>query len=616
MRKLKLELQQKPPHPDNLSDPSKHHQQRRPIMSKFLATLLATAIAAAIPTTPASAQDAAAAFKPKDERMAWWREARFGMFITFGLYSEPGGVWQDGRRVTSSGYGEWLLPRIKGLKQSDYMPLAKTFNPGKWDAEKLIQMADDAGMKYLVFVTKFHDGFSMYDTKLSDWSVVKATPWHRDPMKELSLAAHKHGIKLIPYYSILDWYHPAYEPRAAFNDVAQGPTDMAAYEKFMQGQLKELQDQYGPLAGFWFDGNWEGTWTKERGQRLEAFCHQLIPDGVFNNRTGKQEGGVHGIVSGDFCTPELTIPANGYPGMDWESCMTMNGTWGWRRDDTAWKTPAFMIRQLIDCASKGGNFLVNVGPKPDGSIPDASIEVLEGFAKWMQINREAIKGTGPCPLPAQPAWGRITTKPGTLYLHLFSWPADSAIELPMKFDGQPEVYLLADPKKSPLALETTDTGIRIKVPVTMELDRAATVIVVKGKYTLPAPPKAPIKAISAKASSTWTINPGMTADQVADGNFNTRWGAEGNARSGWLELDLGAEKTIAGALVDEAGYSRTQKFEIQAKSGEAWTTVAAGTTLGDRKIIRFKTPATARVFRLNILQASEVPTISEFQLFE
>jgi alpha-L-fucosidase len=379
----------------------------------------------------------------------------------------------------------------------------------------------------------------------------------------------------------------------------------------MQGQLRELQEKYGPLSGFWFDGNWEETWTKERGQKLDAFCHRLLPDGVFNNRIGNAAGGLHGIVSGDFCTPELQIPANGLPGVDWESCMTMNNTWGWRRDDNNWKTLSHMIRQLIDCSSKGGNFLVNVGPKPDGSIPQPSLEVLEGFARWMKVNREAIHGTGPGPLPAQPNWGRITAKPGKLYLHLFNWPANSAITLPLQPDGPATAYLLADPKRQPLTLEASRAGIVIKVPVTMELDQASSVIVLQGSF------KAieVISAKAAKASSTWG-QAGVEPDKAIDGNLGTRWGAAENARSGWLEIDLGKPARIASAMIDEAGYGRTQKFEIQAKQGDAWITVAGGTTIGDQKHILFAQPVQAQLFRLNILDATEVPTISEFQLFE
>lgn len=331
----------------------------------------------------------------KDARMKWWDDARFGIFVTWGLYSIPAGVWEDGR-VCKKAYGEWIMEDLK-IPMSRYERLADQWNPQRWDPEKLVLMAKAAGMKYLVFVTKFHDGLSMFDTQQSPYSVVKVTPWKRDAFRDLAAACHKHGLKLMPYYSIMDWHHPAWQPRPPFNDTAQGKPDMDRYVAFMKAQLTELQQNYGGLSGIWFDGNWEKSWTEERGRDLDEFCRRLIPGAILNNRVGMAKGGVHGIVHGDFATPEEEIPANGMPGVRWESAMTMNETWGYRKDDTKWKTPTVMIRMLIDCASKGGNLLLNVGPTADGVIPEPSVKALEQFASWMKVNAEAIQGTKASP---------------------------------------------------------------------------------------------------------------------------------------------------------------------------------------------------------------------------
>jgi alpha-L-fucosidase len=417
-----------------------------------------------------------------EARMTWWREARFGIFVTWGLYALPAGVWQDGR-VQPNRYGEWIMSHLN-IPFSEYEPLAKQWHPDKWQAEKLVRLAKRAGAKYLTFTTKWHDGFCMWDTAQTDWSVARAMPRKRDPFKDLAAAAHRHGLKLMPYYSIMDWHQPDYEPRSKLNDTARGKPDMDNYVRFMKAQLAELEQKYGPLAGFWFDGNWEPTWTEGRGRDLEAFCRQLVPGAVLNNRVGKAKDGGQGIVSGDFSTPELEIPADGLPGRDWETCMTMNNTWGYRRDDVQWKTPAEVIRMLIDCASKGGNFLLNVGPKADGSIPQPSLDILEALANWMAVNSQSIYGTSASPFPAKFDWGRVTAKGDLLYLHLFAWPKDSVIELPAVCDEAPAAWLLADKSRKPLKVEQTAQGLRVCVPADLTLDLAATVVAVKGRATV------------------------------------------------------------------------------------------------------------------------------------
>lgn len=407
----------------------------------------------------------------KDARMKWWDEARFGLFVTWGLYAIPAGVWEDGR-VCQNEYGEWIASDL-AIPYSQYARLARRWSPRRWDPEALARQAAAAGMRYLVFTTKFHDGFSMFDTKQSDWSVVKATPWGKDAFRGLAEAARKYGLKLMPYYSILDWYHPLYENRAAINDLAQSPPDLDRYVAFMKAQLTELQEDYGPLAGIWFDGNWDTSWTVERGRDLEAFVRRLIPGALINNRVGPPKDGVRGIVVGDFSTPEEEIPANGTPGLHWESCMTMNETWGYRKDDLKWKTPETLIRMLIDCASKGGNFLLNVGPTADGEIPGPSRESLRRFAEWMKVNEVSIRGSQAGPFTKPLPWGRVTRKGNILYLHVFDRPADGRLLLPLK-NADAAARILGRPEAA-IGFERGAAGLIVVLP-NVPFDAAATVV--------------------------------------------------------------------------------------------------------------------------------------------
>jgi alpha-L-fucosidase len=375
-----------------------------------------------------------------DARMAWWREARFGMFIHWGLYAVPAGEWQ-GKPVPS--IGEWIMNNAD-IPREEYEKLATQFNPVKYDAVAWAKAAKNAGIRYVVITSKHHDGFALFDSKVSDWDVVDRTPHKKDLLKPLADACRAEGIKFCCYHSIMDWHHPAQDKSADKNGkLHYNPTSMkdgrkAEYVTYMKGQLTELLDSCDPEI-LWFDGEWPGWWTEDDGRDLYAFLRAKKPSLIINNRVGKGRNGMQGLNKGDaeyvgdYGTPEQEIPATGLPGVDWESCMTMNDTWGFKKDDHNWKSTETLIRNLVDIASKGGNYLLNVGPTAEGEIPTASVERLAGIGKWMKVNGESIYGTSASPI-GKPAWGRCTAKNvggnTTLYLHVFDWPTDGKLRVP------------------------------------------------------------------------------------------------------------------------------------------------------------------------------------------
>jgi len=403
----------------------------------------------------------------RDARMAWWREARFGMFIHWGLYAVPAGEYQGKR---SKEIGEWIMSWAN-IPRADYEHFADQFNPVKFDAAKWVATAKNAGMKYIVITSKHHDGFAIYDSTVSDYDIVDRTPYKKDPVAALAAETKKAGLKFAFYYSIMDWHHPSQfvnEPgkdRTAGNGKNQMlPDQKPVYLAYMKTQLKELVDKYDP-AVLWFDGEWTDWWTEEDGQDLYAYVRGLKPSIIINNRVGKGRKGMEGLnrddreYAGDFGTPEQQIPANGIPGVDWESCMTLNDTWGFKSYDENWKSTETLVRNLIDIASKGGNYLLNVGPTAQGEIPAASVERLAGMGKWMAVNGESIYGTTASPFSAQLPFGRATKKGNRLYLQVFSWPANGTLTLP-SWGGTPKkAWLLAT--KADVPLKASADGVTL-----------------------------------------------------------------------------------------------------------------------------------------------------------
>ncbi|MDE3053371.1 MAG: alpha-L-fucosidase [Gemmatimonadota bacterium] len=389
-------------------------------------------------------------FHPAAERMAWWREARFGLFLHWGLYSILAGEWM-GR----TDYAEWIRNNAH-IPIDTYDRLVGRFNPVKFDADAWAGMAKGAGMKYVTLTTKHHDGFCLFDNPLTDFCV-RSTPFRRDICTELNAATERAGLRQCWYHSIMDWHHFEYLPRRDWEAEtrAVGGAHIANYLPYLHGSVRHLLTKYGDIGVMWFDGNWEGTWTHDMGMELYDVCRQAKPDVIVNNRTEGWSQSVATRHPGDFSTPEQTIPATGLPGVDWESCITMNHNWGYNAHDHDFKSVPELIGMLVDTASKGGNLLLNVGPMADGTFPAESVDRLAGMGKWMQVNGDAIHGTTASLFAKSPF--RSTTKGNRINLFVTDWPADGALPLPGLRTRPRSVSLAAQPDRHP-TLNTDATG--------------------------------------------------------------------------------------------------------------------------------------------------------------
>jgi alpha-L-fucosidase len=383
----------------------------------------------------------------KDARMEWWREARFGMFIHWGVYSQWGGVYHGHQQAR--GGAEWIMNRSK-IPVAEYQQKAKEFNPTKYDPDAWVKLAKEAGMKYIVITAKHHDGFALFNSKASKWDITDATAYGKDLLKPLAAACKKYGIKLGFYYSqAQDWNNPG--GSVARKEMREGwpnpdSAKIDAYTKAHKGhwdpaqetktfaqyiddvavpQVKELMTNYGDIAVLWWDT--PTNMTDEAALKLQALL-KLQPNIITNDRLKRPN------FPGDTKTPEQKIPTQSeLDGKDWETCMTMNGSWGYKSWDHKWKSTETLIRNLVDIASKGGNYLLNVGPKEDGTFPQESIDRLEAIGAWMKTNHEAIYATKASPV-APFSWGRCTSKEAknntTLYFTVFDWPADGKLFVP------------------------------------------------------------------------------------------------------------------------------------------------------------------------------------------
>ena len=391
----------------------------------------------------------------RDARMEWWREARFGLFIHWGVYSVPAGTYK-GERI--DGIGEWILLRAK-IPIAEYKSYAQDFNPVHYDPKAWVKMAKDAGMKYIVITSKHHDGFALFDSKVTDWDIADASPYGKDLLKPLVEEAKKEGIKIGFYYSqAQDWTHPGgaksgYKEGEYWDEAHAGSFDDYLKE-IAYPQAKEILTNYDIDILWWDTPRWM---NKERAELLRPLI-ALRPGLITNNRLG-------GGYKGDSDTPEQHVPATGIEGRDWEVCMTMNHTWGYKSYDDDWKSTEDLLHKLIDIASKGGNFLLNVGPKPDGTIPQASIDRLAEIGGWMDVNSESIYGTAASPF-RRPWWGRCTRKElengdTRLYLQVFDWPEDNLLVVPVNNEAV-QCYSLSGNKET-FEVEKAEEGLVVRL---------------------------------------------------------------------------------------------------------------------------------------------------------
>ena len=351
----------------------------------------------------------------EDPRLDWWREAKFGMFIHWGVYSIPAGVWKG---VHIPGIGEWIMLRAE-IPIAEYEALAPQFNPVKYDANQIVKLAKAAGQKYIVLTSKHHDGFCMYGTKETDYNIVDGTPYGKDILKDLADACAREGIKLGLYYSqTQDWHHPnGFGNTWDFNEDEQ---DFGDYiDNYVKPQVREILSNYGPICIVWFDT--PRIIERHQSQELLDLVHSLQPDCLVCGRLGNKLG--------DYATAQdNAIPPDLQAEIDWETPATINDTWGFKTHDHNWKSTTQLIQNLVDIVSKGGNYLLNIGPDDQGAIPEPSVERLEAMGAWLDVNGESIYGTQPGPIQGQSQY-RTTQNDNVVYLHVFDWSPDGRIAL-------------------------------------------------------------------------------------------------------------------------------------------------------------------------------------------
>jgi alpha-L-fucosidase len=361
----------------------------------------------------------------QNTKMDWWKEAKFGMFIHWGLYSHDGCYYKG-----KDGLTEHMMRHLQ-IPLADYAKIADDFNPVKFDANQWVTIAKNAGMIYLVITAKHHDGFAMYNSPSSEYDITRKTPFRRDPVKELAEACARQGLRFGVYYSLgRDWQDPdAYTKDGRRSNTWDYPEedkkDFGKYlERKVKPQLRELLTQYGPIAVLWFDT--PESINAKHSEELVELIHSIQPACIINSRVGNKLG--------EYEVSEQEIPESGDI-KPWETCMNFNNHWGYKKNDEEWKPTRVLLENLIDIASKGGNFLLNVGPTGEGLIPQPSVDRLQEIGRWIETHGESVYGTSSGPLQKQ-VWGRTTMKSDKghtkVYLHLFEWPKDNKLEIPLK----------------------------------------------------------------------------------------------------------------------------------------------------------------------------------------
>jgi alpha-L-fucosidase len=517
-----------------------------------------------------AAEKAAAEKQPANSaRLQWWREARFGMFIHWGPVSIKG---------TEIGWS-----RGAPIPVEEYDNLYKQFNPVKFNAGEWVKTAKDAGMKYMIFTTKHHDGFCMFDTKQTDYNVMRS-PFGRDVVKELAEACRSQGLAFGTYHSVCDWHHPDFPLGSPGGSTRKPNPNLDRYEQCLRKQVEELIRNYGPLSTMWFDVAQE--FDAKRGKGVVDFTRSLQPDILVNNRCANP---------GDYDTPEQQV-GTFRMNRPWETCMTICNQWAWKPADPM-KSLKQCLQTLILCSGGDGNLLFNVGPMPTGQIEPRQVERLKEMGAWLQKYGQTIYGTRGGPF--KPNKGLASTRKGNVvYVHILKWEGDS-LTLP----GLPKKIVASSVLTGgTVQVKQADGGITISVPpqdrqeidtiVKLELDGPALEIPAVGLPT----------GIKATASNVYQSDDEYAPDKAFDDDPHTRWATDGGTKQAWIALDLGKPATLVGVKIQE---------ELQYKDGQEWKTILTGTKLGH--FTQTFPPVTAQHVRLNILQANEGPTIAEIQ---
>ncbi len=414
------------------------------------------------------------------------------MFVHWGLYAVPAGQWDE--QTWERGGMEWIQRRANVPADVYAQRLLPQFKPKQSFAQEWARLARDAGCKYVVFTDKHHEGFALHDSDVTEFDAKDVTG--RDLCREIVEAVRAQGLRVGMYHSLWDWHHPdAYAGAGTNNPPCQTMEgrEPARYLGFLRSQVEEIVSRYGRLDVLWFDySSQEYQGDAWRANELMALARQHQPGIIINNRLYRSpEAGWfddHHLEPfdsryGDFCTPEQRIPPTGVPGVDWETCMTINTTWGYSKFDHAWKSSQILIRNLVDIASKGGNYLLNIGPMADGTVPPEIVERMEAIGKWMAVNGESIYGTTASPF-AELAWGRCTMKRDgdttTLYLHVFDWPSDGRLVVPKLENEVDGARFLAG--GTVLKVTQTEQGPVVRVPTNVpDADDTVIVLDIKGE---------------------------------------------------------------------------------------------------------------------------------------
>jgi alpha-L-fucosidase len=569
---------------------------------------------------PVTAAPRSTAEPSLEQRSRWWRNDKFGMFVHWGIYSVPADATD---REGNKRIAEWYQAN-KQMQVREYEKFAAQFNPTEFNAREWVRLAKEAGMKYITITSKHHDGFCMFDSKLTGYDIIDATPFKRDPLKELADECRRQGLRLCFYYSIMDWHHPDYLPRRPWERETRpaAGAEFSRYVEYMKGQLTELLTNYGPIGVIWFDGGWEGNPEKHRSEEVVRMIRSLQPGILINDRINLPE---------DFATPEQTIPAGALPGGRlWETCMTMNDTWGFARNDDNWKSTTDLTRKLIDIASKGGNFLLNVGPMPNGKIPPESVVRLREVGAWMKRNGASIYGTEKSPYRRHPFDGRCTTKGTTLYVHAFSWPADGLRLVGLKTPVRDARRLDGGGR---LSVKTERTGDGVPVTVLERpgrLDLIATVVALRLSGPLEVDATQPVVRPDTQGALTLKATDaeihGENAQLQGSGE-NANIGYWVNARDfvSWtvqvekpgryaVEVSYACEPESAGAtyqvMVGEGGGNRAVNGTVDSTGGwETFTSAALGEVElpAGRQTIRVRALSKPRLAVMNLRQVRLVP---------